>query len=121
MSARLRAAVGQCALVAFLVTFVTPLIAGVHLLPSDDEACGPSALGPRHPASQFETARDAAAPAAHCETCHWIRALTGAAPARTALAEPPLAACGLGGGAPAWWDGTAVLSGQPPRAPPSVL
>ena len=76
MSVRFRRLVGRLAVVLFLGTLGLPML---DLSWKDDFACGSAELGPRHGTDQIETAQ-VPLPEEHCAICHWMHAVTGAAP-----------------------------------------
>jgi len=78
MSARLRRFVSRLTLAAFFGTFTLPVLAGVHLSWNDDPACADE-LGPRHDGAEFAS-QHTPIQAGHCTVCHWMRAVSGAAP-----------------------------------------
>lgn len=92
MSARLRRLVGHLAMLAFLAVCALPPATGADVWWNDDTACGPSELGPRHAAAQFESPTSPGG-ATHCTFCHLMRAVAGAnavSAARAAVVLSPL-------------------------------
>ena len=118
MSARLRRLIGRFALVTFMGTLAMPMLALVHISWNDDPTCESDELGPRHAAAQVE-APQAPTAAGHCAVCHWMRAITGAAPTVSVSVHSVLTPYELRVATPNAWSGQASLFERPSRAPPA--
>ncbi len=116
----LRRLVGHFAILAFLALSALPPAIGADVWWSDDAACGPSELGPRHAATQFEVPTQSAT-TTHCTFCHLIRAAAGANAVSGALAAVVLSPLPTSRPAPVARYAHAAVDRQSLRAPPASL
>lgn len=115
MSVRFRRLVGRLAVVLFLGTLGLPML---DLSWKDDFACGSAELGPRHGTDQIETAQIPLR-AEHCAICHWMHAVTGAAPRPAVSVVAVAGATSVCAITPSPWRAETVRSQGPSRAPPA--
>jgi hypothetical protein len=105
--------------VAFVGTFVMPMVSSQHRGLDDDAACGQPSFLIGHPVTQIESVIEGSPPE-HCPFCHFQRAMGGASPsAATALAHPVIvapAACSA-----ARHVRSVAHDERPSRAPPSLV
>ena len=101
----------------FLSTLSAPVLTAGHGAESETAVCLESALGSAHPVEQFEGVRPPV-DADHCPLCHWMRAVSGAAPSPTVSAQVALDSVADAVGTSARVSLVHLSNHQSSRAPP---
>jgi len=119
MSPLIRRLGAWIAVTAFALGFALPLANSSHPIWDDDACAAADVVGPTHPHQQFEGVHQPT-PAGHCALCHWLRAVSSAAPGTTAVNAAGLEPADAGRGRLAPWHGRLVVVEGASRAPPAI-
>jgi hypothetical protein len=114
-----RRSVRWIAVVTGLCGLLLSLASPAHALRETDPDCGPVTAALDH----VRTTLDAATPVSaerHCAFCHWMRALSGAAPSAEIAPVPGFTAYAIAASRDDRSAVVALLDLKPSRAPPAI-
>lgn len=108
----------RLAVLAALIGLLAPVAMSGHPLFETDRDCGPVVFG-AHRTTEFETDLPSTTPE-HCAFCHFLRAISSAAPSTVSTVAPALSEVVIGPAANDRLHRSAHLGLQPTRAPPAI-
>jgi hypothetical protein len=107
-------------LTVFVVGLAVPVLAAGHGPAEDDTFCAPFLPSAGHPTLQFEQVLPPVT-GEHCAICHWLRAVSGAAPDASSPTQALLDAVSSIAPMPELAGGRTILAERPSRAPPVLV